>query len=273
MNYKLWENGTPGYCPEYGQPEPNLKPFLLDMKPGDKPRGCVIVCPGGGYEMLAPHEADPIAEMINGHGLHSFVLTYRLKPYHFPEITSDALRAIRFVRYNAEKFGIDPNHIAILGFSAGGHLAMSASRLFDYGKGGSDEIDAVSSRPDGAILCYAVTTLHKPYTHMGTRNALIGGLEDEAALENELSAETNVRPDTPPTFMWHTAEDGAVPVQQALASALALREKKIPFELHIFPYGYHGLGLAENYEDVKRWPELLGTWLRKNGYMPNESEK
>ena len=145
---KLWENGTPGFIAEYGQEEPSLTPYLLD---NGKKNGCVIVCPGGAYVGKAAHECGVIAEMLNEKGVSAFTLDYRVAPYKYPFITGDALRAIRYLRFHADRLGIDPQKIGILGFSAGGHLASSAMNCFDYGKEG-DEIDRVSARPDFGIL-------------------------------------------------------------------------------------------------------------------------
>ena len=180
-NIRLWPEGqVPYFKKEYGQDEPTLTPYLLN---DGKKSGAVIVCPGGAYRVRADYEGGPVAEEINKYGVNAFVLNYRLFPYKYPAITEDVLRAIRYVRYHADVLGIDPEKIAVLGFSAGGHLATSAMCMFDYGREDGDEIDRISSRPDGVILCYGVISLQK-YTHQGSRQVLIGGLEYEAELEN-----------------------------------------------------------------------------------------
>ena len=259
---KLWENAAPGFVPEYEQEEPTITPYLLE---NGKKNACVIVCPGGAYRMRAEHERAPIVEMLNKHGVSAFSLEYRIAPYKYPYVTEDLLRAIRYVRYNAQKFNIDPNKIGVLGFSAGGHLAASAMGCFDYGKEG-DEIDCVSSRPDFGILCYPVVSFDK-YTHKGSRNNLIGGLENESELAVKLSLELNVKDDTPPAFIWHTMDDDGVDSRNSLALAMAMRAHNIPCELHIFQHGRHGVGLGENYKNVWQWAGLLGEWLRLNGYV------
>ena len=259
----LWKKGkTPYYNPKFDQDEPYLSSYILN---DGKVHGAVIVCPGGAYAMKSEHEGRPIAEELNKSGYNAFVLDYRVAPYKYPAITEDVLRAIRYVRYNAEKFGVDPDKIAILGFSAGGHLANSAMCVFDYGRENGDDIDKTPSRPDAVVLCYGVISLGK-YTHEGSKENLIGGLEDQDKLATMLSGECAVRDDTPPCFIWHTQDDQVVPVQNSLQLYSALTEKKIPSALHVFPHGPHGLGLAKSYNDVSNWVDLLTVWLSNLGF-------
>lgn len=259
QEFKLWENGTPYYEASYGQPETTVTFYPADVK---EPAGCVIVFPGGGYSIRAGHEGKDICEMLNENGFHAFVLNYRLAPYKHPVELTDALRSIRFVRYHAEKFGIKKDKIAILGFSAGGHLAISAAEHFDYGLGddAADEIDRVSSRPDGAVFCYPVSTLVGEYTHEGTKINITGQRED-SELAHMLSGQESAREDMPPVFIWHTFEDAGVPVENSLMLAAALRKKKVPVEMHIFPTGAHGLGLAPSIPHTAQWASLLCRWL------------
>ncbi len=257
---KLWES-TPLFDPAYGQEEPCLVPFFLE---GDDIRPCVIVCPGGGYAMRAEdHEGVQIAQLFNSIGYHAVMLKYRVQPYRHPAMQYDVNRAVRFVRYHAADWKVDPDKIGIIGFSAGGHLVTTAITHYDYGKGedAADGIDKVSCRPDAAILCYAVITM-KEYTHDGSRDFLLGANASEEML-TKMSGECNVRDDCPPVFLWHTADDTAVPVQNSLQMATALRAKNIPFELHIFPSGPHGLGLADGYDDVAQWAGLCTNWIQK----------
>lgn len=249
---KLWEN-TPDFHPEYNQPEPNL-----EVHPVDNPRGCVVVIPGGGYEWIAfDHEGRELAEFYNAHGYYAYILTYRFRPYRHPVEQGDANRAIRLARYRAEQCGYDANKIAVIGFSAGGHLAMTACTKFDSGLAEGDEIDRISCRPDLGVLCYGVLTLGTDYTHWGTTLNLLGEGYDPA-LAGELSAAGAVRPDMPPCFIWHTAEDDLVPVQNSLEMAKAMRSVGVPYELHVFPFGGHGFGLATNTDAyVSRW----GGWM------------
>lgn len=263
MEYKLWENGTALYNHEYGQPETTVVSYLCDN--GKSNNGCVIICPGGGYHHRAYHEGEPIAHLLNKAGISAFVLNYRVAPYKHPAPLYDAQRAIRFVRYNAEKFNIDPNKIGILGFSAGGHLTSTACTLYDYGKQDGDEIDKVSCRPDVGILCYAVISFLN-YMHTGSRNNLIGQ-EENVALDNLLSGEMNVRSDCPPMFLWHTFADASVPVENTINMSLALCKKKIPHEMHIFPTGGHGMGLAHDKDaHAAQWSELMINWLKLNNF-------
>ncbi len=267
--FKLWENGTPYFDETFEQPETSITPFLLPVEKDEngnvKKRGCVIVCPGGSYVMRADHEGDPVCKFFNAHGLSAFTLNYRVFPYDYFAIRADVNRAVRWVRYHAEEFGIDPNKIALLGFSAGGHLATMGSTNYDRGLEEGDEIDRVSCRPDAALLCYAVISLIPGITHDHTRFVLIGRLEEELRekLATQLSGELAVTEDTPPTFIWHTADDDCVKVENAIGMSASLAAHKIPFELHIFDKGCHGLGLAENCEGPDQWPELAANWLKR----------
>ena len=272
--FKLWENGTPGYSPDLG-PEPTLTPYILE---NGKKNGCIIVCPGGAYMIRAEHEGGIVSEKMNEFGLSSFVLNYRVNPYHYPYITADVIRAVRYVRYNAEKFNIDPDRIGVLGFSAGGHLATSAAIIWsepdilpDYQP---DEIDSVSARPDFQILCYPVVSLVTEY-HDLTRKVLAGDMENPEQLYRRLSGELNVQSVSPPAFIWSTANDNCVPVSNSINYAAALMKAGVPCELHIFPEGNHGLGLglkndkfgiAQDNESVKQWSFLLKTFLDKYGF-------
>ncbi len=240
MIIKLWENNIPYYNSEYGE-EPFLTPYIVDGA-----KSCVIVAPGGAYIHKAHgHEGVTIAEEFNKNGISAFVLDYRVAPYSYPAILEDVLRAVRVVRREAKNFGYCEDKIAVLGFSAGGHLASMSVTQFDYGRTDGDETDKISSRPDIGILCYPVITLGK-YTHSDTKKFLLGEKINDDELAKKLSSEKAVRDDTPPCFIWHTAEDSAVPCENSLLFASALSNRKIPFELHIFPYGEHGLGLAQN---------------------------
>lgn len=262
--YKLWENGTPLYNEEYGQPEPTLTPYMAGTAGGTK-AGCVIVCPGGGYGGRAAHEGEPIAQMYNAAGINAFVLNYRVKPYRHPAMLWDIQRAVRFVRYNAWKWNINPEKIAVLGFSAGGHLACTGVTLFDYGREDGDEIDRVSCRPDAGILCYPVVSFTEPWTHRGSMLNLLGPDAPEE-LMIQMSGEKAVRDDMPPVFFWHTGQDNGVPPENSIAMALAMQKKNLPYELHIFPNGRHGLGLAPSIPETAQWAPLSCTWLKSLGF-------
>jgi len=264
---KIWDK-TPLFNEEYGQPEPNLKPFLLENK---KKTGAVIVCPGGGYRHLAPHEADPVAKWVNSTGLSAFVLTYRVEPYTYKATISDVLRAVQYVRYNAEKFGIDPERIAVLGFSAGGHLASSAAVHFDDFEiaGEKDEISKTSARPDAAVLCYPVISADKEIAHLPSFERLLGEDCENENVRNFFSNEKQIKPDTPPTFLWHTAADATVNVINSLVFAKGLKDKDIPFELHIFPNGRHGLSLGDTgeVERISEWTKSCENWFKTINFI------
>ena len=241
----------------------------------------VVICPGGGYGMLAmDHEGKQVAEWLNSLGITAFVLKYRLGPRdHHPAMLQDAGRAIRTVRAGAEKWKLDPHKIAILGFSAGGHLASTAGTHFDAGKSDAeDPIERVSSRPDRMILVYPVIALATPYGHTGSLKNLLGDNPSRELVEH-LSNERQVTKETPPTFIAHTNADKGVPAENALLFTLALRKAGVPVELHLFERGPHGLGLGGGTADFhvpaepsfKAWPKLCETWLRNQGFLDRES--
>lgn len=270
-NIKLWENDVPFFKEEYGQEAPSLTPFILpkekDENGNETKRGCVIVCPGGAYQMRADHEGAPVSEKLNKHGINSFVLNYRLNPYSSEAFCADISRAVRYVRYHANEFGIDPEKIAVLGFSAGGHLSSVAATHFDYGLESGDEIDKVSSRPNAAILCYPLISFDKRYTNYPNVTKLFfGDREDLGDLPYAYSGENCVKEDTPPMFLWHTSDDPAVSVKNSVAMSMALAQNNIPFELHVFDHGNHGLGLAEDFPGAKEWSNLAIDWLKRMEY-------
>jgi acetyl esterase/lipase len=255
---KLWEGKIPGFDESIGQNCPNIETYILDK---NHRHGAVIVCPGGGYGMKADHEGEPIARWLNSIGLSAFVLDYRVAPYKHPYPMLDAQRAVRFVRYNANRWSIDENRIGILGFSAGGHLASTVGTHFDSGNAVSqDPVEKVSSRPDAMILCYPVISFGE-YRNDGSRINLIGEKPEEALI-NHLSNEKCVAKDTPPTFLWHTSDDEAVPVENSLMFAQALSKNKVNFALHVYRSGWHGLGLASDDMEVGKWAEECENWLR-----------
>lgn len=258
MKIRLWEKEIPYYNEAWGD-EPFLTPFIAEGA-----KTCVIIAPGGGYEgRCQDREGEHVAEMYNQNGISAFVLNYRVSPYSNPAMLEDVLRAVRVARREAKNFGYDEDKIAMLGFSAGGHLASMALTHFDYGRTAGDETDKISSRPDAGILCYPVITLG-PLTHIGSRQHLLGEHWQEEAEADRFSSEKNVRDDTPPCFLFHTAADTCVPVQNTLMMANALIEKKIPVELHIFPFGGHGMGLGQGPDTLHAaaWAPLSVRYLK-----------
>jgi acetyl esterase/lipase len=241
--------------------KPDLTPFTPD--PAIATGAAMVVCPGGGYGGLAPHEGKDYAEWLNDLGIHAFVLKYRLgsQGYRHPRMLEDAARAMRWVRANAAAFGVDAARVGIMGSSAGGHLASTLLTHFTPGQpDAADPIDRQGSRPDLGILCYPVITLGE-FTHQGSKRNLLGEDPPESLVEG-LSNERQVTAETPPTFLWHTVEDQAVPVENSLRFAEALRRAGVPFELHVFEQGRHGLGLAGGHP----WTAALAHWLRARGF-------
>ncbi|MBU3214461.1 alpha/beta hydrolase [Clostridium estertheticum] len=245
---------------------PSLDTYLLK---GDKLRGAVLICPGGAYAYTSLREAEPIAIKFNAAGFHAFVLYYSVAPNKYPQALLDLSRAMCILRENSKEWKIDVNKIAVCGFSAGGHVAASLGVYWDelYLKG-VPGIEVGKNNPNAQILCYPVIT-SGVFTHENSLCNLIGDNASES-LKEKMSLEHNVSEKTPPTFLWHTFEDNSVPVENTLLFAKALRNKKIPFELHIYPEGPHGLSLANEetreegkgvYPNVATWMDLCITWL------------
>ncbi len=223
---------------------------LTDVgQPGSSARKGCIVFPGGGYGGLADHEAEPVAQWLESIGLRGFVLRYRVSPNRHPAPLDDAHAAIRLVRTNAAAWGVLPDKLGILGFSAGGHLASSAATHWaDRGE-----------RPDFSILIYPVISLHDPLAHVGSRENLLGTNPD-SYLVDALSNEDRVSLDTPPAFIVHGVDDTVVPVGNALAYATALAAHRVPFELHALAHGQHGFGLGAA-GSPQDWRPNAARWL------------
>lgn len=259
----LWPKGAPGAVGNQPEDVPTLTPFF----PKEKATGAaVIVCPGGGYNHLADHEGRPVAEWLNSLGITAFVLKYRLGPrYQHPAPLLDAARAVRMVRARADEWKLDPKRIGVLGFSAGGHVASTIGTHFDEGNASVDDpIDRVSSRPDLLVLIYPVITM-RGFTHAGSKRMLLGE-NPSSDLVALLSNDEHVSKRTPPTFLVHTANDPAVPVENSLHFAEALRKAGVPFELHVFERGPHGFGLGGNNPVLLSWPARCADWLRLQGF-------
>jgi acetyl esterase/lipase len=239
---RLWEGDAPGALGQKPQDIPTLTPFLPD--PAKRNGASMVVLPGGGYANLAPHEGQGYAEWLAQHGIAAYVLRYRLgsQGYHHPVELGDVARAIRTVRAWAKRDGLDPARIGVIGSSAGGHLASSIATMFDAGKAdATDPIERESSRPDLAVLCYPVITFGE-FAHAGSRTMLLGK-DATPELVQKMSTELQVTKDTPPCFIWSTMEDKTVPVENSLLFAAALRRNHVPFSLHIYEKGAHGLGM------------------------------
>ena len=262
----LWPQGAPGALADRPEDKPSLTPYL---SAGAKPTGAgIIVCPGGGYTHLAAHEGGTIAEWLNSIGIKAFVLKYRLgsNGYHHPAMLQDAQRAVRYVRSHAAEFGVDPQRVGIIGFSAGGHMASTAGTHFTGGDAGAaDPVERVSSRPDLMMLIYPVITMGE-FAHAGSRENLLGK-SPPPELVDLMSNEKQVTRDTPPAFLVHAANDTTVPVENSLLFATALRKAGVGVELHVFEKGpRHGFGLATGDPVVGVWPKLCEQWLRVHGF-------
>jgi acetyl esterase/lipase len=228
----------------------------------------VIICPGGGYGLLAlEREGTLVARRLNAIGVSAFVLKYRLKEYGHPAPLRDVLRAIRLVRSQAARWQVEPDHIGVMGFSAGGHLAASAGTLFDAPEGRTGaELDRVSARPDFLVLVYPVITMTGPFTHVGSRNNLIGP-HPSGALAEHLSADLQVTRQTPPAFLVHGGTDRTVPAENSVLFYSALRRNGVPAELHVYEEGPHGFGLEPATGPVADWLIRCTEWMGMRGWL------
>lgn len=268
LEFPLWAGDAPGALGKETKDIPTLTPHFAP--PGKATGASFIICPGGAYAGLAPHEGLHYALWLNEQGIAGFVLKYRLGSggYRHPAMMRDVQRAIRYVRANAEKWNLDPNRIGVMGSSAGGHLAATALTHFDAGDpGAADPIDRVSSRPSLGILCYPVITMGAN-THSGSKRNLLG---DNPApdLVELLSNEKQVTSDTPPAFIFHTFEDSTVKIENAMEFAAGLRQHGVPFALHIYTKGSHGMGLGSAQWDPGNrhaWTYECALWLKEQGF-------
>jgi acetyl esterase/lipase len=266
-SFPLWEHNVPGALGARDEDNPTLT-----LYPSVNPRSsgsAVIVAPGGGYVLLAiNHEGRQVANWLNSLGVTAFVLKYRLGPkYHHPIELGDAQRAVRLVRSRAKEFGIRPDRIGMMGFSAGGHLAATVGTHFDGGDPkATDPTERVSCRPDFLILAYPVISFVAPYSHSASARHLLGDNPDMKVRE-ELSNDLHVTPETPPTFLFSTNTDKVVPPENSVAFYLALHNAGVPTELHIFQKGPHGVGLDLADPVLGQWPTLLASWMRARGLL------
>jgi acetyl esterase/lipase len=264
----LWPEAAPGALGTSSNDIPTLTAFLPDAPVANG--AAMVICPGGGYGGLAQHEGRDYALWLSHNGIAGFVLQYRLGShgYRHPAMLQDAARAVRLVRARAAGWKVDPRRVGIMGSSAGGHLASTLLTHFDGGKpDAADPVERESSRPDLGILCYAVISLGE-HTHQGSKENLLGK-DPSPELVRSLSNELQVTPDTPPCFIWHTWEDGAVDVENSLDFAAALRRNKVPFDLHIYQRGPHGIGLQDHapFEHVHPWGKDCLFWLKVQGFV------
>lgn len=268
LEFPLWTGDIPGALGTSSKDIPTLTPYFAP--PAKASGASMIICPGGGYAALAPHEGFHYALWLNEQGITGFVLKYRLgsNGYRYPAMMQDVQRAIRYVRADAEKWSLDPNRIGVMGSSAGGHLASTALTHFDAGDGNAaDPIDRISSRPNLGILCYPVITMGTD-THGGSKLNLLGDNPDPKLVEL-LSNEKQVTCETPPTFIFHTYEDTAVKIENSMEFAAALRRNGVPFAFHIYTKGRHGIGLGSAQWDPGNrhpWTQECALWLKEQGF-------
>ncbi len=268
LEFPLWAGDAPGALGKEAKDIPTLTPYFAP--PARATGAAFVICPGGAYASLAPHEGVHYALWLNEQGITGFVLKYRLGTggYRHPAMMLDVQRAIRTVRANAGKWRLDPDRVGVMGSSAGGHLASTALTHFDPGDpSAADQVDRVSSRPSLGILCYPVITMG-PDTHAGSRRNLLGDNPDPSLIEL-LSNEKQVTRDTPPVFIFHTFEDSTVKVENTMEFAAALRRSGVPFALHIYPKGAHGMGLGSAQWDPGSrhpWTEECALWLKERGF-------
>lgn len=265
---RLWEGDAPNALGTAEKDIPTIIVYLPES--AEQPTPVLMICPGGGYGGLAmDHEGHQLAKWANEMGMAGVIVSYRHRGrgYGHPNPLLDAQRAIRLTRSHAEDWKIDPKRLGMIGFSAGGHLTSTVLTHFDLGKAdAADPIDRLSSRPDFGILSYPVIAFGESFTHSGSQKNLLGA-DASPELIKSLSNEKQVTSQTPPTFLWHTAEDKVVPAENSLRFYSAMVTAGVLGELHVFPKGRHGLGLAAGSGAAEQWPALCKKWIAEIGMI------
>ena len=242
---------------------------MVEMKREKQKRPCLLICPGGAYAMCSERESEPVAVHFLSEGFNVFVLTYSVLPSHFPTQIREVAAAVELIYKYSEEWNCDTEKIALMGFSAGGHLAAHYSTMFDCNA--VRTIFPESKAVNASVLCYPVISADWDVAHRGSFINLLGHKPNNQEEEDFFSCDKQVKPTTPPAYIWHTAEDGSVPVKNSILYANALAENKVPFELHIFPYGCHGLATCDRqtvdnivpaYEYASAWLSDLKRWLK-----------
>ena len=257
--YDLWQDGFMPFDNKTGE-----RPVLEYYPAENKTTGAtVVIFPGGGYMFRSVWEGDGYARYLNAHGMDAFVCEYRVCPNAYPSQLADAREAVRFVRSRASEFGIDPGRIAVMGSSAGGHLAAVVSAFRGEIPGEETPNAGVSPYPDASVLCYPVihTVDEKDEPVRGCFMCILGDKDHE-----EFYADRLVTDETPRAFIWTTFDDSSVDIRNSYLYASALAAHGIPHELHVFQSGEHGLGLAEGVPHLSVWPELMMKWFRQIGF-------
>jgi acetyl esterase/lipase len=273
---RLWDSEAPSSVGDADKNIPTITPYVPSKTKGNGT--AIVVCPGGGYGGLAlDHEGTQIAEWLNERGITAFVLKYRIavkgRPGPLqPAPMLDVQRAIRLVRSKAKDYGIDANKIGVWGFSAGGHLASTATTHFDKGDPrAKDAVDRVSSRPDFSILSYPVISMGKE-THGGSKRNLLGEKPDPKLVEF-YSNHLQVTKETPPVFLFHTAEDKVVVIENSKLFVAACKEKGVDVEFVEYEKGQHGIGLGLKTKlPAAEWSKSLHQWLIKHGLASKSAE-
>lgn len=254
--------------------QPVLQAYVIERGPEFnvlQKRPAVIICPGGGYGFTSDREAEPVALRLLSAGINAFVLRYSVAPARYPCALLELARTVELVRQNAEKWHIDRSRIILCGFSAGGHLAANLGVAWDQERLCSAlGVKSKEIRPNGMILSYPVITSGE-YAHIGSFENLLGDTKNEELMES-VSLEKRVSRSTPPAFLWHTQADPVVPLENTVLFAMALRNCKVPFELHIYERGGHGLSLADETSsvlprhvvpDVTNWIDMAIKWMKR----------
>lgn len=274
----IWPDGVPGIMSHTENEEQGLRdetghwsqvhvPTLTYFPPTvpSTQKSAVIVFPGGGYSQVTfEKEGTSVASWLNKLGIAVFVLKYRHKPYTYPAPLQDGLQAIRFVRAHADAYDIYHEHIGVMGFSAGGHLGAMCGTLYDHADGKTGgTLDKISARPDFMVLIYPIITMDLRYTHLGSRENLIGP-EPSIDLINQASANLQVTSNTPPAFLLHTGDDESVSVENSILMYRAMQRHDLAVEMHIWADGPHGLGMKVNtsYPVTMEWPHLFEKWMQ-----------
>ena len=249
-------------------------PFnLTEMGRQNDKRPCMIVCPGGGYAFCSQREAEPIALQFLPQGYNVFTITYSVNPHRFPTQLREVAALMELIYKNADAWNCDTSKIAIIGFSAGGHLAAHYSTMFDCKE--VRDVFPESKSVNASVLCYPVITADPSHAEKGSIHNLVGKTDISPEETEYFSCEKNVKDTTPPAFIWHTSEDTCVHVMNSLLYAGTLSAHKVPFELHIYPYGAHGLStgdaqtngnMNEKIEHVGNWLTSLEKWLKLIGF-------
>jgi acetyl esterase/lipase len=234
---------------------------MTEMHHESRKRPCMVVCPGGGYGMCSQRESEPIALKFLEEGFNVFVLTYSVAPNRFPTQIREVAAVMELIYKNADNWNCDTNKIAIIGFSAGGHLAAHYSTMFDCKE--VRDVFPESKSVNASILCYPVISAEAVTAHMGSFENLLGHKPQSQEETDYFSCDKNVKPTTPPAFLWHTAEDTCVPLKNTLLYAEALWRNNVPVELHVYPFGGHGLSTCDSQtiDDMTSVFEYNAQWL------------